>query len=388
MEDSRRSCRFCWRARPPTGEGSWRAARQPRGEVLFRGRRSAAFFREFRQARERTNAYDCPMPFSARSSRQRFEEYRQRLGEQSDVQPTADKFSAPPARLRGEQKPRLRSTGQLLRAFWNLLRGQRGAVSWSVLTLTVSTALGLVPPASTKFLVDYVLGQKALPPFWARWLPADRWWLLVSVAVGVTGISAVKVGLHLWGRWYATRATKRIQMSVRKRLFDHAVRLPLPRVQLKSGGIASMSGGRRRDWRIDFRHALQSLAGDHSAPGQFGGLGLVDWRLLLGSLILLPAVYLTHRTWIRRNSSAAFGTSAPPPGNRRVMPQRHSPAFASSCAFNRQRTEAYRIISNQHLMGRQELLRRGGECGSSKPFGVCSFPWQRPAVALRRLASV
>ena len=47
--------------------------------------------------------------------------------------------------------------------------------------------------------------------------------------------------LSLWSRWQTTRITKRVQVAVRKKVFDHAVRLPLHRVyDLKSGGVASI----------------------------------------------------------------------------------------------------------------------------------------------------
>ena len=53
-------------------------------------------------------------------------------------------------------------------------------------------------------------------------------------------ITVVSVVLNIWGRWQTTRITKRVQLAYRKRVFDHAVRLPLHRVyDLKCGGVAS-----------------------------------------------------------------------------------------------------------------------------------------------------
>ncbi len=46
----------------------------------------------------------------------------------------------------------------------------------------------------------------------------------VSVAVGVSvvvGVSLVELVIHMSGRWQATRATKRVQVAVRKELFDN-----------------------------------------------------------------------------------------------------------------------------------------------------------------------
>ena len=47
--------------------------------------------------------------------------------------------------------------------------------------------------------------------------------------------------IQVWGRWYATKISKQIQLDVRRRVFEHAVRLPLHRVQeIRSGGVASI----------------------------------------------------------------------------------------------------------------------------------------------------
>ncbi len=89
---------------------------------------------------------------------------------------------------------------------------------------------------------------------------------------------------------------------MRKRVFEHAVRLPLHRVYtLKSGGVASIlredAGGvgdlvfslLYNPWRA----VIQLLA-------SLAVLAWVDWRLLLGSLLVIPMVFFTHRTWIGR----------------------------------------------------------------------------------------
>ncbi|MCA8997246.1 MAG: ABC transporter ATP-binding protein, partial [Planctomycetaceae bacterium] len=138
--------------------------------------------------------------------------------------------------------------------------------------------------------------------------------------------------------------------------FEHAVRLPLTRVQdLKSGGMASLLredtgsigdlvfGLLYNPWR-----AIVQLLGSLAI------LALVDWRLLLGAILGLPAVYLSHRTWIREIRPRYRDVRA----KRQEIDGQTTETFAGIRivrAFSRQRTETYRIISNHHLMGRQEL---------------------------------
>jgi ATP-binding cassette subfamily B protein/subfamily B ATP-binding cassette protein MsbA len=283
------------------------------------------------------------------SSRKRFERYKaefharghQRRGQKA---------------LSGETKRRDRSALELIRSFLKLLRGHRASVAFSLATLTTATLLALIPPAATKFVVDNVLGGKPLPETVPAWVPRQPWPLLLLITGVVIAISSLKIALHIWGRWHATRVTKLIQMSVRRQVIDQAIRLPLNRVQeLKSGGAASIL---RQDAGSVGELVFGMLYNPWRAVIQLLGsmfiLAWVDWRLLLGALVLVPLVYFTHRTWISRIR----------PQFRRVRAQREEvDALATETfggmrvvrAFSRQRTETNRIMRGNHTMGRQEL---------------------------------
>jgi ATP-binding cassette subfamily B protein/subfamily B ATP-binding cassette protein MsbA len=180
--------------------------------------------------------------------------------------------------------------------------------------------------------------------------------LLVTITIGVVVISLVRIAVHLWGRWHATRVTKLLQMSVRRKVFAHAVRLPMHRVQeLKSGGAASVL---RQDAGSVGELVFGMLYDPWRAVIQLVGslcvLAWVDVRLLLGALIVVPLVYFTHRTWI----------GSIRPQHRRIRAQREEvDALATESfggmrvvrAFGRQRSETNRIMRGNHVMGRQEL---------------------------------
>ena len=130
--------------------------------------------------------------------------------------------------------------------------------------------------------------------------------LLMWTVIGVVTISMLKIVVHIFGRWYATRITKRIQLDVRHRVFEHAVRLPLHRVQeIRSGGVASIL---REDGGSVGELVFGLLYNPWRAIIQLTGsliiLAWVDWTLLLGAVVLLPLVFLSHRTWISPHSSA------------------------------------------------------------------------------------
>ncbi len=283
------------------------------------------------------------------SSRQRFREYldglRQRFRSSgSTTEPT-------------KRRRRVRSTTELVVRFFALTRGLRGRITFALGTLTVSTLIALVPPAATKFIVDYVLTDKPLPPGrLGELLPNDRWQLLLFVTLAVTVLSCVRIAIHIAGRWSATRATKRLQLTVRRQVFQHAVRLPLHRVQeLKSGGVASVLredagsvgelifGLLYNPWR-----ALIQLLGSLCV------LAWVDWRLLTGSLLLVPLVFVTHRTWIRRIRPQYRDIRT-----RREQIDSHATETFGGMrvvrGFARHHSETGRFMRGNNLMGRQEL---------------------------------
>jgi ATP-binding cassette subfamily B protein/subfamily B ATP-binding cassette protein MsbA len=287
-----------------------------------------------------------------RRSRFRFAEYRKQLRENRVNGKQAPGGSSRPERAHP------RSFWRLWIEFWRLLEGHRPAVCFSLFTLTIATLLALVAPAATKLVIDNVLGGKPLEPPWSTFIPEpeSRLQLLVWLAVGVMVISLVETVVRLLGRWYATRAVTRVQVATRKRAFEHAVRLPLHRVhQLKSGGVASIL---RDDAGSIPELIFSMLYNPWRAVVQLVGslvvLAVVDWRLLLGSLVLFPVIFLTHRTWIARIRPLYRDIRIV----RQNIDSTATEAFAGMRvvrAFGRQRSEAGRFTRANHFMARQQL---------------------------------
>lgn len=285
------------------------------------------------------------------TSRRRFEQFKADfLGEIDLAKEQGHSPNQP------KKKNRDRPAMDLVRSFFKILKPHRKGVVLSLATLTVATLLALIPPAATKFVVDNVLTGQPIPDTVPAWVPREPFSLLVLITCTVIGITILKIGVHIWGRWHATRITKLIQMSVRRKVFDQAIRLPLHRVQeLKSGGTASIlrqDAGSVGDLVFGmlynpWRAAIQLL-------GSMCILAVIDWRLLIGALVLVPMVFVTHRTWISRIR----------PQFRRVRAQREEVDSQATESFGgmrvvrgfgRQRTETNRIMRGNHLMGRQEL---------------------------------
>ncbi len=229
----------------------------------------------------------------------------------------------------------------------------------ALITLSIATTLRLVPPAATKLVIDYVLLGRALPPNLPVWLPipeSPRGRLLALVGT-VMVVSVLGTAISLWGRWLATRASKRLQVATRRRVFEHAARLPLHRVyQLKAGGAASLL---REDAGGVGELIFSMLYNPWRAVVQLlGGLVIlawVDWRLLIGAMMLAPGAILGDRLWNRRLRPLYRDVRK----QRQEIDARAAEAFGGMRvvrAFGRQRRESARFVGDNHFMARQELF--------------------------------
>lgn len=288
----------------------------------------------------------------ATSSRSRFEAYRQQVGA------SADSASGEHRAKSSSGKPRARSATDLTLRFFAMLRPYAGRLSLVLVSITLATLIGLAPPAGTKFAIDYGLTGQPLPEPLSQRYPGlrDPHTLLIATVAIAAGLSVLKIAVHLWGRWEATRITKRIQLAVRRQVFEHAVRLPLHRVQeLRSGGVASIL---REDsgsvGELVFGMIFNPWRAIIQLTGSLAILAWVDWRLLLGATILIPSVFATHRAWINRIRPQFRAIRK----QREMIDANATESFAGMRvvrAFNRQRREEARFATDNHLMARQEI---------------------------------
>ncbi len=255
-----------------------------------------------------------------------------------------------------------RSFTGLLGSFFSLLTGFRVTVAMSLVTLSASVALGLLMPYSTKVAIDYIITDHPGPtglPAWVGEFSADRAdrvhliWVL-GAAMMVVSIASVAIGL--WGRWQCTRITKRVQVALRRRVFAHASRLPLHRIhQLKSGGISSIL---REDAGGVGEMVFSLIYNPWRAITQLVGtllvLVFIDWRLVVGAILILPAIWFSHRTWITRIRPMYRDIRT----RRQGIDAMSAEAFSGMRvvrAFNRRHSEAARFTAEGHLLARQEL---------------------------------
>jgi ATP-binding cassette subfamily B protein/subfamily B ATP-binding cassette protein MsbA len=185
---------------------------------------------------------------------------------------------------------------------------------------------------------------------------ADRVSLIWKLGGAMLFITAGSISFGMWGRWQCTRITKRVQVALRKRVFDHASRLPLHRIHhLKSGGVSSIL---REDAGGVGDLIFSLIYNPWRAIIQFLGtlivLVWIDWRLVIGAIVLLPLIWVSHRTWIQRIRPMYRDIRS----RREGIDAMSAEAFAGMRvvrAFNRRQAEAARFTTEGHLLVRQEL---------------------------------
>ena len=304
---------------------------------------------------------------ASKSSRARFTEYLRKRAEQA----AKAKAKRAPARKpvphtegaagdpnSPERTQRSRNFWTLFREFWAMLRGRRLVVFACIGTVTLSVLTGLIMPAGTKVVIDYILTDNPGPAGLPEWTPTrDRIHLLWYVAAVITALNLVSVGVGIWGRYRMTILAQRMRVLVRRRVFSHAFRLPLTRVYaLKSGGAASML---REDATQAGELLFSLLYNPWRAIVQLVStliiLAIVDWRLLLGALVLIPAAWWSQKTWISRIRPVHREARA----TRQAIDAHATQAFAGMRVvrgFSRERGEAARFTIGNHLLSRQEML--------------------------------
>ena len=292
-------------------------------------------------------------------SRHRFIEYRQKVrkrnasGERSkrDVQASRN-----PKKI-GERD---RKFWELFSQFLKLTATHRREILVSLGLLTIGIGLRLIPPFGTKLAIDSVLTNppKALPVWLqAMQLPTDPMDLLLAIVALVVLVTIISTIVHLGSRWIATKAVNQTQVTIRRRVFERAVKLPLNKVyDMKSGGVASLI---REDAGGVAELIFSMLYNPWRAIVQFFGsliiLVLVDWKLMMGGILLLPVVWVTHRTWINRIRPLYRDTRK----QRQRIDGNATETFSGIRvvrAFSKTRNESSRFVREGDFLVRQQLF--------------------------------
>jgi ATP-binding cassette, subfamily B, bacterial len=176
------------------------------------------------------------------------------------------------------------------------LRPHRRTLSLLMTLGLSSIAIDMIWPLSSRYLIDRVILQPALP------LPLK----IRQLALISAGIAALFVANSLFDLWRSFRSQlldSRFSSALRARLFQRVLRLPMADInELKTGGVVS-----RLSSDVDHTTALLQTA---LLNPVLSGVRLIatlaviftlDWRIAAIVVLAVPPIVIAQNVWLRRS---------------------------------------------------------------------------------------
>ncbi|PYI89177.1 MAG: hypothetical protein DME26_01795 [Verrucomicrobia bacterium] len=227
-----------------------------------------------------------------RSSRQRYGVFRQAYRQQRlDDSAEAGKDSS----ALESQSLRRGKRREYLREYLRWLRPHRYAVAALLVLALLAAGLEMIEPLFMRFIIDRVLLNAGLDSA----LRLARLHLAGALFVGVVVISKL-IGVLKDYRQHLLNV--RVMLSLRRSLFERLLHLPMPKLwDMKTGGILSRLTG-----DVDTTTGLLQMAIVSPAVSIIRlviavvVLLLLNWRLALTALAIIPGVMLASFAFARR----------------------------------------------------------------------------------------
>jgi ATP-binding cassette subfamily B protein len=253
-----------------------------------------------------------------KSSRQRFAEFRDKIRKglldptrysdpsvKLDLPATGGKHASPP----GGKHVFKRKRKQLFTEYRVMLRGYARPMLFLFAAITGSTLASMAIPLVLKILVDYIAVHKSLADipvlahsFFRTILPTTPKLSLEILALALILISSIQIVFD-WIKLLSTqRVNYRLAGTLRQRLHDHLIRLPLAKLSdYKTGGLVSrimsdvdqVVGGINNAMIVPYTAALRVV-------GIILILFCVNWKLAVAITVLIPPILAIHFVLFRR----------------------------------------------------------------------------------------
>lgn len=170
------------------------------------------------------------------------------------------------------------------------LRRYSGKISAVVLLLACLTAVNMAVPYALKLIVDRVLPGQDREPEWSL-----IWWILGGLALAYL----LRNALFFWSRMLSVKIAENLAFGLRSELFVH-----LQGLKIDCGGAEH--AGKLSSRVMDDTSRLQQFIQEHLPKMLFNGISfavlltvifMVNWRLAVATVLLLPLHFLTFRTF-------------------------------------------------------------------------------------------
>ncbi len=177
----------------------------------------------------------------------------------------------------------------LVKRVWSFARPYRAATVWFLVIIVAEAMLGLAPPLLIKRIIDVAI-------------PAGRTGLLTALAMLMIAAAFLGAALSLVERWLSSRIGEGLIYDLRAALFDHVQRMPIAFfTRTQTGALIS----RMNNDVIGAQRAVTQTLGSVVSnvvvlATTLVAMGLLEWRLTLLSLVLLPVFVIPAKRVGRR----------------------------------------------------------------------------------------
>ena len=198
---------------------------------------------------------------------------------------------------------------RMLRRFSPHLREQRGLIGGAMGALFVGVLLRLIEPWPLKYVFDCVIVSDPQPvPGWMGWIkPADLTGLLAGLAIALVVVTALRAVAAYASTVGFALAGNRVLTRVRGELYKHLQGLSLSyHTGAKQGDLVMRviaDVGLIKE--VVVTAALPLVASTLVLVGMLAVMLVLDWRLALVSLVVVPLFFLSTTRLSRRIGDAA-----------------------------------------------------------------------------------
>ncbi|MDQ3669835.1 MAG: ABC transporter transmembrane domain-containing protein, partial [Actinomycetota bacterium] len=188
------------------------------------------------------------------------------------------------------------------------------AAHWRALSVAFGCSLAyaaarLAEPWPLKVIFDNALASRPLDtPFaWLdRLLAGDRTRILIAASLTLVLLAVLRGFFYYYQRFLTSKVGQEVVLKIRRRLFAHLQRLPLRFHERSSTGdlLTRLTGDINMLRELIVASLLSLVSETVLLVGFIAVMLLVEWRLALVALVVMPLVFVLVTVYSRRIRAA------------------------------------------------------------------------------------
>lgn len=187
---------------------------------------------------------------------------------------------------------------EILRRFWPYASQYKGQLTLSSVIMILMVLMNIVAPLPLKVLFDNVIGNKPLPSilvpiYWA--IGDNKFNLLILMSSLVVAIGALSAFFRYKGESRVTSVGQKVVFRMRNDLYAHMQRLSLSFFERRRTGdmIARLTSDMQLVQQLIISGLFTLLTNTLTLLGMTIIMFLIDWRLALLALVIMPVMSYT-----------------------------------------------------------------------------------------------